>query len=78
MRKIFSTRVFTSLVTTLLIASAPVHAQENPVSDLPKIAPKAQSDLETVGRALQGELTELQNLALQAEQAHWNVSGTLF
>ena len=48
------------------------------MSELPKIAPEARADLETVGAALQGQLTELQNLALQAKQAHWNVSGTLY
>lgn len=67
------------LVATLVIsAAAPALAQENPVSELPKIAPEARADLETVGAALQGQLTELQNLALQAKQAHWNVSGTLY
>ena len=67
------------LVATLVIsAAAPALAQENSVSELPKIAPEARADLETVGAALQGQLTELQNLALQAKQAHWNVSGTLY
>ncbi len=61
----------------LFFLSAPVFAQENPVSELPKIAPEAQADVETVGQALQGQFTELQNLALQAKQAHSNVSGTL-
>ncbi len=72
---------------TLLALAAPVafhtaaFAQEVPVnsiSDLPKVAPKKQADLETVGQVLQSQLIELQNLALQAKQAHWNVSGTLF
>ena len=60
------------------LLSAPVLARENPISDLPKIATEAQADVETVGQALQGQLTELQNPALQAKQAHWNVSGTLY
>lgn len=63
---------------TALLLSGPGLAQENPVSDLPKIAPEAQADVEAVGAALQAQLTELQNLALQAKQAHWNVSGTLY
>ena len=67
-----------ALSSTLLLLAAPVLAQENPVSDLPKIAPEAEADVETVGQALQGQLIELQNLALQAKQAHWNVSGTLY
>ena len=49
----------------------------NSITDLPKAAPK-RADLEKVGQVLQSQLIELQNLALQAKQAHWNVSGTLF
>ena len=66
------------ILGTALLLSGPVFGQENPVSDLPKIAPEAEADLEAVGQALQGQLIELQNLALQAKQAHWNVSGTLY
>lgn len=66
------------LGSTLFLLYAPVLAQENPVSESPKIAPEAQADLRAVGQALQGPLSELQNLALQAKQAHWNVSGTLY
>lgn len=72
-------KVFTVLMATLAVSAAvPALAQENSVSELPKIAPEARADLETVADALQAQLTELQNLALQAKQAHWNVSGTLY
>ena len=50
----------------------------NSVTDLPKVAPSPRANLEKVGNVLQSQLIELQNLALQAKQAHWNVSGTLF
>ncbi len=65
-------------VSLLVWAAIPVLAQENPISELPKIAPEAESDVKAVGAALQEQLIELQNLALQAKQAHWNVSGNLF
>lgn len=63
-----------ALSTAAFAQAVPV----NSISALPKVAPKKQADLETVGQVLQAELTELQNLALQSKQAHWNVSGTLF
>lgn len=75
------------VVLTLIALAAPVSltnsafAQDVPVnsiSELPKVAPKKRADLETVGQVLQQQLIELQNLALQSKQAHWNVSGTLF
>ena len=77
------------LVLGLLVSALPVafgsatFAQSQPklpvnsITDLPKAAPE-RADLEKVAQVLQQQLVELQNLALQSKQAHWNVSGTLF
>ncbi|MGW6395653.1 Dps family protein [Streptomyces sp. NPDC055103] len=41
-------------------------------------SPLSESDLKTVGHALQGALVDLVDLALVAKQVHWNVVGPRF
>ncbi|MFF1508456.1 Dps family protein [Streptomyces sp. NPDC058326] len=41
-------------------------------------SPLSESDLKTVGNALQGALVDLVDLALVAKQVHWNVVGPRF
>ncbi|MEU3692582.1 Dps family protein [Streptomyces narbonensis] len=41
-------------------------------------SPLSESDLKTVGEALQGALVDLVDLALVAKQVHWNVVGPRF
>ena len=66
-----------AVLSTATFAQSQPKLPVNSITDLPKAAPK-RADLETVGHVLQKQLIELQNLALQSKQAHWNVSGTLF
>ncbi len=66
-----------AVLGTATLAQSQPKLPVNSITDLPKAAPK-RADLEKVGQVLQQQLIELQNLALQAKQAHWNVSGTLF
>ncbi|MER5309576.1 DNA starvation/stationary phase protection protein [Streptomyces sp. NPDC002773] len=41
-------------------------------------SPLSETDLKTVGNALQGALVDLVDLALVAKQVHWNVVGPRF
>ncbi|MEU3749626.1 MULTISPECIES: Dps family protein [Streptomyces] len=41
-------------------------------------SPLSETDLKTVGEALQGALVDLVDLALVAKQVHWNVVGPRF
>ncbi|CAM5393084.1 Dps family protein [Streptomyces narbonensis] len=41
-------------------------------------SPLSETDLKTVGKALQGALVDLVDLALVAKQVHWNVVGPRF
>jgi len=49
-----------------------------PHNDVSRQLASPTGDLPASIKALQTTLTELQQLALQTKQAHWNVSGTLF
>jgi len=65
----------------LLLAASPVFAQapdRYPHNDVSRQPASKTEDLPASIKALQTTLTELQQLALQTKQAHWNVSGTLF
>ncbi len=81
MRSLFAT----ILITASTLALAPVSAQPAPPindrfphNDVTRQLASPTGDLQASIKALQTTLTELQQLALQTKQAHWNVSGTLF
>ena len=58
--------------------SAGTQSTRLPVNQFSTLPKSGTDDLARSARALQGTLTELQQLQLQTKQAHWNVSGTLF
>lgn len=75
----------TAMLMTLAIGGLPMGAataqgtnERAPVNTPTQLPKSGTSDLQRSTRALQGTLTELQDLQLQTKQAHWNVSGTLF
>ncbi len=80
MRCLLTTTVFTiALVATPLAANAAASINDRfPHNDTTRQPASATGDQQASIRALQSTLTELQQLALQTKQAHWNVSGTLF
>jgi len=69
------------VLAVLLLAAVPASAQSAaryPHNDVSRQLASKTGDLAASIKALQSTLTELQQLALQTKQAHWNVSGTLF
>ncbi len=73
------------IIAAALLVAAPLAAQPAPPlndrfphNDVTRQSASPTGNQQASIKALQTTLTELQQLALQTKQAHWNASGTLF